>query len=127
MQIPLGEALPPGVMAALFLDYFPSASFDEITSFLPEAGFTGACVEGNSFSGKGDVYVVRLHVKNTTAGELRAPELHLRRPNPVVGAEDVVFSAPSKRVKAGQEGRFLYFWDPGVPVPAPAARLVWAR
>lgn len=123
--VPLKTPAPEGVKAELYLDRFQEATFEDITVVLPESLFVGASVEGDSFSVRGEVYVLRLILENSSSKEIHLPELRVSRPNPVVGAEDVVFESRRKTVAAGKKERFYYFWDPGIPVAQASARLVW--
>ena len=124
--IPLKTSPPDGIKAELYLDRFQEATFEDITAVIPEKLFTSASVEGDSFSVRGEVYVLRLILENSTSKERVVPDLRVARPNPLVGAEEVVFESHPKTVGAGKKERFYCFWDPGSPVTQFGARLVWA-
>jgi len=127
VDVPLQSGAPGGVRADLKLDHFTQATFADITGIFPEKTLSGACVEGNSFEQPGDVYILRLFLHNDSDRDLPQPELRVRRPNPSVGAEEVVFHSGSKKVSARGQTGFIYFWDPGIILPqGTVARLVWA-
>jgi len=111
-----------GVKAELRADHRGGATFEQVAREHGEKDFAGASVEGKSFTGPSDVYLLTLELENGTGGELRAPDLTLVLPDEA----GVTLRTRRQSIAPGAKARFLYYWDPGRVVPRVSARLSWA-
>lgn len=120
--VPVEVGGRPGVKAELRAEHRGGATFEQVTREHGEKDFAGASVEGKSFTGPSDVYLLTLELGNGTGRELQAPDLTLVLPDEA----GVTLRTRRQSIAPGAKARFLYYWDPGRVVPRLSARLSWA-
>lgn len=112
-----------GFESELKVEHFSEASFGQVTTLYPEESFADAVVEGKSFEGFSQVYVLSLDLYNPGEKPLHVPDLLIRTPEAEDGEPNIAFRARNRTVSPQSRLRLLYFWDPGRAFSSLSARL----
>jgi hypothetical protein len=116
------EGAVGGLESELKVEHFAGTSFGQITTVFGD-DFADAVVEGKSFDGFSEVYVLSLDLHNSTDRALPVPDLLIRPSEAMDGEPDVTFRARNRTVAPQSRAQVLYFWDPARTISSLNARL----